>query len=65
MLLGPAQRVDLMAEFAPDVPAELNEFGGLAIARFRPSGPGTDQATPVLAPADLPVPDLAKIRWRS
>jgi FtsP/CotA-like multicopper oxidase with cupredoxin domain len=63
ILLGPAQRVDVMAEFAPDVPGELNEFGGIAIARFSPSGPGTDQASPVLVPADLPVPDLATIRW--
>lgn len=61
--LGPAQRVDLMAEFAPDVPAELHGFLGALLARFRPSAPGTDQASPVLVPADLPVPDLASIRW--
>ncbi|WP_167391985.1 multicopper oxidase family protein [Mesorhizobium sophorae] len=63
ILLGPAQRVDLTAEFAPDVPAELNEFGGIVMARFIPSGPATAQASPVLVPADLPVPDLATIRW--
>ena len=63
ILLGPAQRVDLMTEFAPDVPAELNGFGGEVIARFKTSGPGKDQASPVLVPADLPVPDLATIRW--
>jgi FtsP/CotA-like multicopper oxidase with cupredoxin domain len=63
ILLGPAQRVDLMAEFAPDVPAELNELGGILIARFKPSGPGTAQASPVLVPANLPVPNLTTIRW--
>jgi FtsP/CotA-like multicopper oxidase with cupredoxin domain len=63
ILLGPAQRVDLMAEFAPDVSADLNEFGGLAIARFKPSKPGTAKTSPLLVPANLPVPDLATIRW--
>ena len=63
ILLGPAQRVDLMAEFAPDVPADLSGFDGVVIARFRPSAPRKDQASPALVPADLPDPDMAKIRW--
>jgi FtsP/CotA-like multicopper oxidase with cupredoxin domain len=63
IVLGPAQRVDLMAEFAPDVAAELNDFGGFALARFKASAPAMDQKTPALVPADLPVPDLAAIRW--
>lgn len=63
--LGPAQRIDLMSEFAPDVPAELSDFGGLVIARFKPTGQGADKKSPVLVPADLPVPDLSTIRWVS
>jgi FtsP/CotA-like multicopper oxidase with cupredoxin domain len=63
ILLGPAQRVDLMAEFAPDVPAELSGFDGIVFARFTPSERGINRASPKLVPADLPVPDLANIRW--
>lgn len=63
ILLGPAQRVDLEAVFAPDVPAELNGFGGEVLAHFKPSTPGTDQAGRGLVPANLDVPDLVTIRW--
>ena len=63
ILLGPAQRVDLMAEFAPEASAELNGFGGEVIARFRASGSGTEGSASRAFPVDVPVPDLAKTRW--
>lgn len=63
ILLGPAQRIDLMAEFASDVPAELNGFGGEVLAHFKATVAGADQAGPVLVPASVEVPDVAATRW--
>lgn len=63
ILLGPAQRVAMMAEFASDVPGDLSEFGGIVVARFKPSGTGKNQTTPILLPAAIPIPDLENILW--
>ncbi len=63
--LGPAQRIDLMAEFTPDSAAELKEasWQDILMAHFTPSLTSEPRPTPALAAADLPVPDLTKIQW--
>ena len=63
--LGPAQRVDLMAEFTPDSGAELKEVSwqDIVLAHFTPSLTGSPRPAPALAAADLPVPDLTKVQW--
>lgn len=63
--LGPAQRVDLMAEFPPDSAAELKEVSwqDIVLVHFTPSLTSVPRPAPALAAADLPVPDLTKVRW--
>ncbi len=63
--LGPAQRVDLMAEFTQDSGAELKEVSwqDIVLAHFTPSLTSAARPTPALAAADLPVPDLTKVQW--